>query len=74
MSAGNSLQEGALISLCVCFKMNHTVVERVMYCLVSMICSPHSDKYILGNDRHTAVADHFVFLWVLVLVLCGALQ
>ena len=34
--------------------------------IVSMICSPHSDKYILGNDRHIAVADHFVFLWVLV--------
>ena len=71
---GNSLQEGALISLCVCFKMNETVVEHVMYWLDSMICSPHSDKYILGNDRHIALADHFVFLWVLVLVLCGTLQ
>ena len=34
--------------------------------IVNMICSTHSDKYILGNDRHIAVADHFVFLWVLV--------
>ena len=61
---GNSLQEGALISLCVCFKMNHTVVEHVVYWLDSMISSTHSDRQI-------ALADHFVFLWVS--ALCGTL-
>ena len=38
-------QEGTLISSCVCFKMNQTVVEHVVYCLDSMISSTHSDKY-----------------------------
>ena len=65
-----SLQEGTLISLHVCFKMNQTVVDAL---IVSMICLTHSDKYILANDRHIAVADHFVLLWALVL-LCGTLQ
>ena len=38
-------QEGTLISSCVCFKMNQTVVEHVVYWLDSMISSTHSDKY-----------------------------
>ena len=38
-------QEGTLISSCVCFTMNQTVVEHVVYWLDSMISSTHSDKY-----------------------------
>ena len=55
-------QEGTLISSCVCFKMNQTVVEHVVYWLD--IFNPIQTS--MTNDRHIALADHFVFLWVLV--------
>ena len=64
-------QEGTLISSCVCFKMNQTVVKHVVHWLGSTICSTHSDRCTLANDRQIAVADHFVFLWVS--ALCGTL-
>ena len=37
---GNSLQEGTLLSLCVCFKMNQTVVEHVMHWLLAWYVQP----------------------------------
>ena len=52
------------------FSLEGTLSEHQ---LDSMICSTHLDKYTLANDRHIAIADHFVFIWVSVL-LCGTLE